>query len=178
MRSFLETSFIAVLLIRMTFSDPDSTFQLVSDAIWFLNFFSNILNMNFTFVFTYRKCVRLHIMTRYELFREIFLSKGILFTNWVYWMRNGLISSFSEWFYFKFILDPELQRSGMILFRICIRIRILVKVSDLTGFGSGSRTLHQRAYFGFQIAAYGLNEELFPKPPVIPEVVLKSPRTC
>ncbi len=36
---------------------------------------------------------------------------------------------FSEQFYFKLILDPELAGSERILFRICIRFRILSKVS-------------------------------------------------
>jgi hypothetical protein len=44
------------------YPDPDPTFQLVS-----INF-SNILNINFTFVFPACKCVRFHIVTRYKIF--------------------------------------------------------------------------------------------------------------
>jgi hypothetical protein len=38
--------------------------------------FSIILNINFTFVFPSCKCLRLHIMTKYKLFMEIFLYKN------------------------------------------------------------------------------------------------------
>jgi hypothetical protein len=48
--------------------DPDPTFQLVS----VLYPDPNIPNINFTFVFPSCKCVRLHFMTRYKLFRELF----------------------------------------------------------------------------------------------------------
>jgi hypothetical protein len=63
--------------------------------------FSNILNINFTFVFQSCKCVRLLIMTRNERFREIL-------------------------YYFKFISDQELTGSGMIFSQMWI----LLKVSD------------------------------------------------
>ncbi len=51
----------------MIFSDldPYPTFQLVLDPTYM---FSNILDINFTFVFLPCKCVRLPIMTRYKLF--------------------------------------------------------------------------------------------------------------
>ncbi len=123
------------------FFGSGSYFSVGFGSYMVFKFFYNILNMKFTFVFTYRKCVRLHFMTRYELFREI---------------------CFSKEFFFKLSVFDEK----------------LLKVSDLTGFGSGSTTLLQRACFGFQIAAYGFNEELFTKPPVIPKVVLKSTRIC
>ncbi len=50
--------------------DPDHNFQLVSDfhpdpVSDLTLIFSNILNLNFTFVFPSCKCVRLHIMTRF-----------------------------------------------------------------------------------------------------------------
>jgi hypothetical protein len=54
----------AVLWIR---NDSGSTFQLVSDRV---QKFSDILDINFTC-----KWVRLLIMTRYKLFREIFFDK-------------------------------------------------------------------------------------------------------
>jgi hypothetical protein len=41
--------------------------------------YSNILNINFTFVFPSCKCVRLHFMTRYKIFSKFFLIK-IFFT--------------------------------------------------------------------------------------------------
>ena len=58
--------------------DPDPAFQLVSDPDPFSDttwIFSNILDINFTFVFLPCKCVRLLIMTRYKLFRGIFFDK-------------------------------------------------------------------------------------------------------
>ncbi len=39
------------------------------------DFFSNILNRNFAFVFPSCKCVRFHIVTRYERFREFLFDK-------------------------------------------------------------------------------------------------------
>jgi hypothetical protein len=49
----------------MIFPDPDQnpTLKLVSDPAQH-DFFSNFLNINFTFVFPSCKSVRLHIMTR------------------------------------------------------------------------------------------------------------------
>ncbi len=35
-----------------------------------IGIFNNILNINFTFVFPSGKCVRLHIMTRYKIYRD------------------------------------------------------------------------------------------------------------
>jgi hypothetical protein len=64
----------------MIFSDPalDPTFQLVSDTDPVTdphNFFSNIHDINFTFVFLHCKCVRLLIMTRFKLFSGICFDK-------------------------------------------------------------------------------------------------------
>jgi hypothetical protein len=63
------------------FSDPDQdpTLKLVSGPTLH-DFFSNILNINFTFVSPSCKCVRLHIMTRYKLYRvNIYLTKRNLY---------------------------------------------------------------------------------------------------
>jgi hypothetical protein len=67
---------------EMIFSDPcphaDPTFHSdpdpdpVSDTTII---FSNILNINFTFVFPSYKCVRVNILTRYKLFRNFFYEK-------------------------------------------------------------------------------------------------------
>jgi hypothetical protein len=43
--------------------------------------FSNILDIDFTFLFMPCKCVRLLIMTRYKLFRGIFFDKDIFLMN-------------------------------------------------------------------------------------------------
>ncbi len=102
------------------FSDPDLTFQLVSDfypdpepasdPTWS---FSNILKINFTFVFPSWKCVRLHIMTRYKLLREFFFYKNqLIFLNWAFLLRNCQVLSVFQKVYFKFISDPELPGSG------------------------------------------------------------------
>ncbi len=58
-------------------------------------FFSNILNINFTFVFPSWKCLRLHIMKRYKLFMENFFwyNKDFIFLNWAFLMRNCQILS-------------------------------------------------------------------------------------
>ncbi len=42
-------------------------------------FFSNILNINFTFVLPSCKCVKLHIMMIYKFFRGIFYEKKFIF---------------------------------------------------------------------------------------------------
>ncbi len=117
------------------FSDPDPTFQLVSDPT---KIFSDILDTNFTFVFLPWKCVRLLIMTRYKLFKGIFFwQKGIYFLNWAsfcweisnfYQFFRGSFTSNSFWSWS--CSDPEL---------FFLRIRILLKVSYPTG--SGSTTL-------------------------------------
>ncbi len=59
-------------------SYPDRTFQLVSnpypDPVMILHhFFSNILDIIYSFVFPACKCVRFHIMMRYKIFRDIIL---------------------------------------------------------------------------------------------------------
>jgi hypothetical protein len=107
---------------------PDPTFKLVSDPYpdpvkdhaWI---FSNILNINFTSVFPSCKSVTLYIMTRYWLFRAIFFIK-----------RNYL-------FQIHFRSGSARNRSDF--FRIRIRIRIMLKVSDPIGSWSvsGSTTL-------------------------------------
>ncbi len=77
-----QTGVTATRFPEWFFSDPNPTFQMVSDP--YLDpdpvsdptlFFSNILNINFTFVFPSCKCVRLHIMTRYKLLRKLFYIK-------------------------------------------------------------------------------------------------------
>ncbi len=79
--------FKAALWIRNEFSDPDPTSQLVSapdpdpvsnHGTWI---FSNILNINFTLVFLSCMRVRLHIITRCKLFREIFVKRNLYFEN-------------------------------------------------------------------------------------------------
>jgi ethanolamine ammonia-lyase large subunit len=55
----------------LIFSDLNPIFQIILDLT---RIYSNIFNINFTFVFPSGKCVRLHITTRYELLR--FFSKG------------------------------------------------------------------------------------------------------
>ncbi len=47
-------------------------------------FFSNNLNINFTFVFPSCNCVRLHIMTRYKLFGKFFDRREFTCLNWVF----------------------------------------------------------------------------------------------
>ncbi len=78
----------AVLWIRNAFClDPDPTCKLVSDSDPKpvsdpTRIFSNILDIHFIFVFPSCNCVRLHIMARYKLFREIFfVKKEFLFLN-------------------------------------------------------------------------------------------------
>ncbi len=79
--------------------------------------FSNVFNINFTFVFPSWKCVRLHITTRYKLFREFFLKKrNLYFLNWKILRRNCR---------FKFITDPELTNNFG-----SDRIRILVQYGE------------------------------------------------
>ncbi len=130
--------------------------------------------MNFTFVFTSRKCI---LWRDVSFLGKFVYQKEFLFSNWVFWWE---VVKFYQ--FFRVVILQIHFRSGAAEIRndffFRIRIRILLQVSDLTGFGSGSTTLHQRACFGFQIAAYGFNEELFTNPPVIPKVVLKSPRSC
>ncbi len=76
---------------ELFFSDLDPTFQSDSEPSWI---FSNILNINITgtFVFPSCKCVRLHILTRYELFMDIFL-KEFIFLVWAFLIRNCQILS-------------------------------------------------------------------------------------
>jgi hypothetical protein len=65
----------------MIFPDPDQNpiLKLVSDPAQH-DFFSSFLNINFTFVFPSCKSVRLHIMTKYKLFRvNIYLTKKNLY---------------------------------------------------------------------------------------------------
>jgi hypothetical protein len=54
--------------------------------------FSNILDINFTFVqvfLPFNKCVRLLITTRYKLFKGIFLrQKGLFIFNLAFLLRN------------------------------------------------------------------------------------------
>ncbi len=91
----------------MVFSDPglDPTFQLFSDPT---RIFSNILNINFTFVFPSLGCILC------KLFREIFLTTNkFIFLNWAFF-KSPNFTSFSEKFYFKFISDPKMLGSGMI----------------------------------------------------------------
>ncbi len=87
------------------------TFQLVSDPTWI---FSNILNINFSFVFPFWECVRLHIITWYKLFREIiFKKKEFVFLNWAFLLRNCQIWSVftvfftSNSFQIRSCPDPE-----------------------------------------------------------------------
>ncbi len=57
--------------------DPDPTFQLVQIL---QEFFLIFLNINFfTFVFSSCNCVRMHIMTRYRLFRDFFKKRNLYF---------------------------------------------------------------------------------------------------
>ncbi len=97
------------------FSDPDPTFHSASDLAWI---FSDILNIYFTFVFPSCECVRLYIMTSYV---KAFHGKNFF-----------LIKRKST--------DARIRKD---FFRICIRIRNLLKVSDPTG--SGSTTLMPRS---------------------------------
>ncbi len=71
--------------------------------------FSNILDINFTFVVTSCICVRLHIMMRYKLFRDIFLMKKNL---------NFLI----EYFCWEKIVKFH-QILGVVLLQNSFRIR-------------------------------------------------------
>ncbi len=73
----------------MIFSDPDPTFQLVSDPTWI---FSNILNIN---VFPSCKYYRLYIMTNYKLFMEMSVQKWIYIFKWVVPIFVGKLSNFS-----------------------------------------------------------------------------------
>ncbi len=56
----------------MIFFLLDPTFQLIPDHVSDPTFFSNIIDINFTFVFLPCKCARLLIMTRYKLSRRMF----------------------------------------------------------------------------------------------------------
>ncbi len=141
------------------FSNPDPTFQLVSNPIWIILL---LLMYILLCIPVFYVCI-LHIMTRYKLFREIFWrKKGILV-----WCREPSFLAFTvfppvsaQWFcnvehfcwkivkfyqfleYGSFISNSFRIQSCPIqndFFRIRIRIRILIKVSDPTG--SGSTTL-------------------------------------
>ncbi len=81
---------------------------------------SYILNISFTFEFPSCKYVRLHIITRYKLFRDIFSN---LASN-SFWIRS--------------YPDPD----TVWFFRIRTRIRILLTVSDPSE--SGATTLQKR----------------------------------
>jgi hypothetical protein len=109
--------YTAVLWIPNDFWDPAPTFQLVSDPdnvpdpTWI---FSNILDINFTFVFPSCKCVRLLIMTRCKLFRGICLDKKeFLFLNWSSLLRNDKILTVYQSSFAYFRKLPE-SGSGMI----------------------------------------------------------------
>ncbi len=81
------------------------------------DFFSYILNTNFTFIFPSCKCVTVRcIVWRDISFLGIFYKMEFLFLNWVFCWEIGKFISFSEYFYFEFVSDPELpgSRSGMI----------------------------------------------------------------
>ncbi len=75
------TSLQAVLWIqRDFFSGQDLTFQMVSDPDLDppsdpTRFFSGTSNINFTFVSSFCKCDRLHITTKYKLFRGILFER-------------------------------------------------------------------------------------------------------
>ncbi len=65
----------SVLWIRNDFSDPEPTFLMVSGPDpffgFYVNFFLIFFNINFTFVFPFCNCVRLHITTRLKLLKAL-----------------------------------------------------------------------------------------------------------
>ncbi len=71
-RFFSQEDSDPVANVGMFFSDADPTLQTVSDPT---RIFYSIFNINFTLVSTSCKCVRLHITTKYKLFREILFEK-------------------------------------------------------------------------------------------------------
>jgi hypothetical protein len=94
---------------------------------FFMSFFSNILDINFIFVFPSRKCVNLHIMTRYKLFKDV-LQKGISINI----LKLSILKKLSN-----FISFSEKLRYTSNSFRIrswpdpeCffLRIRILIRI--------------------------------------------------
>ncbi len=108
------------------FSNPDPTFRLVSDPTWI---FPNILDINFTLVFLPCKCVRLLIFCRdISLLWEYF-----------FWQKEIYIFNMSSFvFQGSYTSNSFGSRAAQIrndFFRIRIRMRVLLKVSDPTGSG-------------------------------------------
>jgi hypothetical protein len=119
--------FCIVLWIRNDFffiriSGLDPTFQIAQDPgfVSYMNF-SNIFNINFTFVFPSCSCksVRLHITMRYKLFRG-FLKKGK--NKFLFFKLSILFGNCQILLVFQSRSFSNSFRSG------AIRIRILLKV--------------------------------------------------
>ncbi len=100
--------------------------------------FSTILNINFTFVFPSFKCVRLHNMMGYNLFKDFFLERNTFISlTWAFFWEIVKL------YQFFWVVLLQAHFAGSEAARIRIRndfFRILLKVSDPTESGSGYRS--------------------------------------
>ncbi len=109
----------------MIFSDPDPTFQLVSDPTWI---FSNNLNKNFTFVFPSCKRVWLHLWRDISFLVKFFMKINIYFliepfcwesVKFFQFFRAVLLK-----IHFGSVSCPDREWFFQIRFRTCYKFRI------------------------------------------------------
>ncbi len=101
---------ISVVDPEWFFSDPDRTFQIVSDPEpdpvsdrkWT---FANIFNINLPFYYRLVSVLGcIHIMTRYSFYGIFVWKKEFIFLNWAFCWVIVKFYQFSERFYFKFMI--------------------------------------------------------------------------